>query len=256
MNFKPPLILLTILGTIFLVGRASAADSAISLPVRHLVYRFTVGIQSSMTTHDSGISNQSDNSGGAHPFHGSGITDYQGNAGDEGTILVDIAGPSGDGGVVLSVSESARNARSLPAATCVVYGVSLAVICSSEFVNTEEMAVVRLVGDNFVARASRHLSSHWVVPGNISGGTETNEFTVTNVQNTQLSIGEQRVDKVRGAQNFDATTNGTIVYDVSAGVPVAVHEMNIWRDAGGSQGQNTVRTFTDLTLVTDSNAKR
>ncbi|GAC1653398.1 MAG: hypothetical protein NVS9B12_03400 [Vulcanimicrobiaceae bacterium] len=221
---------------------AAAADPVTKAPIRHLVYTFSVGIQTSMTVHDSGIGSS-----------GSGVTDYKGGLSDTGTITVDVIAESADGGLVVAVSEAARNSRTSKPATCAVYSWNLSTICSADAgLNDEEIAIVRLVGRNFVSTAMTGPSSHWQVPGNVPDGSETNDFTVTGSQNGVLSISEQRVDKVRGASSFDATTNGTIAYNVAMTVPTALHELNIKRFIGGPNGQNTVQTYIDLKLTTDS----
>ncbi len=236
----------------FPASPSQAVDTVPNGVIRHLVYNFTVGIRSSTVVHDSGIGSTER----VASVSGSGISDYKGRTSDQGTITVDVTGASADGGLVVSVSENARNSRSAKPATCVVFGATLSTICSNELMNDEEIAIVRLVGRDFVAQTMLAPQSHWSIPANLQDGTETNDFTVTGVQNGVLAITEQRVDKVRGANSFDATTNGTIAYNAALSVPTALHEVNVRRENGGPQNQSTIETYTDLALVTDTMAAK
>lgn len=225
----------------------AAPSLAAPAPMRHLVYKFSVGIAFSSTVHDSGFSGGDSGGGG-----GSGVSDNRSSSADEGQIVVDVTSVSADGGVVVSVSENAKNARSSAPATCVVYGSNLAVICDPNGkVNDEEFAIVRLIGRNFVAPGSA-TGSHWQISDALPAGTETNVFTVTGMQNGLLTINEDRVQKIAGAHPFEQTTNGTIAYNTAYTVPTTVHEMGVKRQNEGAQDYVTTRTFTDLSLVSDS----
>lgn len=238
--------ILAILLSAGLTVLATAPSLAGPAPLRHLVYKFTVGIQFSSTVHDSGF----DGGGGGG---GAGVSDNRASSADEGEIVVDVTGVSADGGVVVSVSENAKNARSSQPATCVVYGSNLAIICDPNGkVNDEEFAIVRFIGKNFVAPTAAASGSHWQVSDDLPGGTETNSFTVTGANAGMLTINEDRVQKIAGSHPFDQTINGTIGYNLNYTVPTSVHEMGIKRQNEGAQDYVTTRTFTDLSLVTDS----
>ena len=240
MNRLPGMVLCA-----YLAALAAAPCLAAPAPLRHLVYKFNVGIQLSSTVHDSGFS-------GGGGGGGAGVSDNRASSADEGQIVVDITGVSADGGVVVSVSEIAKNARSSQPATCVVYGSNLAIICDPNGkVNDEEFVIVRFIGKNFVAPGST-TGAHWQVSDELPAGSETNTFTVTGAQNGSLTINEDRVQKIAGAHPFDQTTNGTIAYNTNYTVPTTVHEIGVKRQNQGAQDYVTTRTFTDLSLVSDS----
>jgi len=224
----------------------TGASFAAPVPLRHLVYNFKVGIQSSATQHDSGFSG--DGGGG-----GSGVSDSKSSSADEGQIVIDVTGASADGGIELSVSESAKETRSSVPTTCVVYGANLAIICDQNGkVNDEEFAIIRYIGRNFIAPGAITAGSKWQVADTLSSGTELNNFTVTSSQDGLITIDEARTQKVAGAGGFDQTITGTIAYNAKYTVPTALHEMAVKRQNQGAQDYMTVRTFTDLTLASDS----
>ncbi|MBV9270349.1 MAG: hypothetical protein JO165_04590, partial [Candidatus Eremiobacteraeota bacterium] len=85
------------------------ADPASGTPLRHLVYAFTYNVGTTDTIHSSGI-------GGDGPA--SGMSDYQGGTQDKGTLTVDVMQSATDGGLVVKISEQARDTRSAQPALC------------------------------------------------------------------------------------------------------------------------------------------
>jgi len=150
------LLALTIAG-VFVASSAAMSPAQENPPIRHLVYDFAVGIESTLTVHDSGIGQGGERGGPPGIPSGTGVNDVRGGTSDEGTITVDVRQQSADGGLVVSVSEVAKNARTAKPALCALYGYNLTVVCDPNVkINEEEIALLRVLGRNFVSGAGRH----------------------------------------------------------------------------------------------------
>lgn len=234
-------------------AQAMAIETTTKAPIRHVVYTFTVGIQSSKTVRDSGIGTSPQPHISSVGGSSSGVAEVKGSVSDEGTIVVDIVAESADGGLVVKVSEQARNGRTAEPALCAIYSWNLSAICNSEAkIYDEEGAIVRLVGRNFIASGMDAVSSHWLVPGTMTNGSESNAFTVMSNHDGVLNITEDRITKVGGPDSYDATTSGTIRYNNVLTLPVGLHELAIRRNGSDGSGQTTIHTYIDLTLASDS----
>jgi len=221
-------------------GTAPAANAK---PIRHLSYTFDVAISSDESVHSSGI-------GG----NGSGVTDYRGGYGDKGTISVDVLAVQPDTGLVVRISEAARETRSANPATCVVYGSSSPICDTSAKINDEELTLLRLLGRTFIDESQMDAKRHWQFASSSPTYSETNDFTVNRDQDGILDITGQRVTKASGARGYDATTNLQITYDKTKVVPTLVKEDTVLRRSEGMGKDNRIETMTTLTLASDSMA--
>ncbi len=237
-------------------------------PVRHLVYNFTYTNTQTVSQHESGISSSDQASplsasgmaGGSGGLTGaapaSGVSESKNAVGDRGTITVDVVRVEQDTGLVVTVSEQAHDSRSTQPATCVVYG-STNVICdSSKQVNTEELALLRLLGSNFVDPAQIDAKNHWRVDQSGPVTSDVADFSIGKNDSGVMQITSLRVLKASGAQGFTSTTDGTITYDYARLIPTAIVEDETLRKSGGMGGYTTVRTQTTLALATDSAASK
>ncbi len=216
------------------------ADPAAAKPIRHLVYDFTVSIHTDLTLHGAGFSS------------GTGITDDTSDADDQGTIVVDVMQVAADGGLVVDVSELARNTRSAKPALCAVYGDGRALCAAGAKVNAEEMALLRLVGRGFVDPSKFDSHGHWQEIASAPGFKETSDFTVTKDAGGMLSVALQRVAAETGVRGFTSTTTGTIGYDLPMTVPTALKQTTVTRTQQGVGRENTVTTQLSLKLAADS----
>ena len=226
-------------------GTASAMDTA--KPVRHLVYTFDVTLSTTSTVHDSGIGGDGDATGSAN---------YRAGNTDQGTINVDVLQVQPDSGLVVQISEQARNNRSAVPTMCVVYGNS-AVICDQSHgqLNEEESSLLRFLGRNFVNKSQLDAKNHWRYSASDAQSQETNDFTLGTATGDTLPITYQRVLKVQGVHGFNATTDGTLTYDEKMSVPVNIKEETITRRDTGMGNYDTVQQQMTLTLSTDSLAQ-
>lgn len=219
---------------------ASAADQQ---PLRHLVYNFTVGVTQTNSIHSSGIDN------GAT----SGVTDYGGGESDKGTISVDVLQASPDGGLVVKVSEQARNTRSAPAAMCAAYGITGVVICDQSVkVNEEEMALLQVIGRDFVDPTQFDANRHWHRGQSTGDASESDDYTAGPLNNGVMNITMQRVTKVEGAQGYNVVTDGTVTYNLTLSIPTHLTQDAILRSEHGMGQNNRIETKIDMALATDS----
>jgi len=244
-------------------GRAAALAALVGLalgatpsppPVRQLVYNFTYTNVATMTEHDSGISASS---AAGHTARApiSGVAESQAADSDLGTISVDVLREQPDTGLIVSISEQAHDRRSAPVATCAVYG-NTNVICDPDVrVNTEELALLRLLGSNFVDVDQIDTKNHWRVDQSGRHLSDVADFSIDKNDDGMLRISSIRVLREIDAIGFVSTTNGTITYDNSRAIPTLILEDETTREGAGVGAYNTVRTQTSLTLIRDTAAK-
>jgi hypothetical protein len=225
---------------------AAAASADAPKPIRHLMYSFDISIHSTSTVHDSGLS------GG--PISGS--TDYQGGTSDKGQIVVDVLQVQPDNGLVVQISEQARDRRDAEPTMCVVYGTS-AFICdqSKGELHEEEGALLRFLGRSFVNPALIDAHNHWQYSASNPNSQETTDFTLGKAAGDVVPISYQSVLKVSGAQSFDATTDGSLSYNQKMSVPVTVKEETTTRRNTGMGNYDTVQQQLTLSLTADSLAQ-
>jgi hypothetical protein len=230
---------------------SSAASAIVSQPLRHLVYAFDVTITSDMTVKDSGIGN-GDASLKIPNTSGTGTNHYGGAASDKGTITVDVVEVQADTGTVVRISEQARETRSAEPATCVVYGIGAVICDTSKKINEEEMALLRLLGHNFVNDEAIDAKHHWRFAESNPQARETNDYTIVGERGGLAQISLQRVLDVSGADGYNATTDGQLLYDREHAVPRSLKEETITRQHVGMGQDNRVDQQLTLSLQTDS----
>lgn len=220
---------------------AGAVTGAAQKPIRHLTYTFTYTYSSDRTQHDSGI-------GG--PV--SGLADSRSGSADKGQITADVMQVAADGGLVVSVSEKANESRSAEAVTCAVYGNTNVICDPTKKVNEEELALLRLLGKNFVDADQIDAKNHWRVESTGPAIDRSADFTVEANDNNILKITEARVEKQKGAHASTAAVNGNITYDLNKTVPMAIVENTMLRQNMGMGDYDTDQTQVSLTLLGDS----
>lgn len=222
---------------------AAAADAP-AKPIRHLVYAFTYTQSLDRTMHDSGI--------GGGPA--SGFADSRGSSTDKGQITADVVAVQPDTGLVVRVSESAQETRSAEPATCVVYGNTTVICDPNAKVNDEELALLRVLGRNFVDPNQIDIKGHWRIESSGSEGDVASDFVLGPPSGGISKISETRVVKENGASRSTMATDGTILYNVDKSVPNSVVEDSTLRQSAGMGAYDTNRTQVALTLATDSMA--
>lgn len=230
------------LAAAFAAGTVAQADD--QKPIRHLVFNMGVTIATTQTQHTSGI-------GGDGPESGS--VDYKGSNSDTGTIVADIMAVQPDSGLVVRVSEQGRGDRNSEPTMCVTYGTGT-VLCDmgKGGPNEEEMSLLRVLGRDFVNPVLMDAKKHWRTSSEGAGGKETNDYTVDSQSGDIYNISFQRVLDVGGAQAFNASTQGKIVYNEKLSVPTSMTEDTITRKSGMGGDYTTIDQKMTFTLSSDS----
>lgn len=203
-------------------------------PIRHLVYSFDVTLNTALT-----------NQGYL------GTTTNSGSNTDRGQIIVDVIGVQPDSGLVVKVSEQARNSRSAEPAMCVTYGNGQLVCQSDKKVNEEEYTLLRLLGRGFVNRSQVDAKHHWTYATDSAEMTETSDYTINSDNGGILGIALSRQQKVKGPQGYTAMTDGKLTYNERMSVPVSDTEDTVTRQQAATSYNRMEQQIT-LTLVSDS----
>ncbi|MGC2129118.1 MAG: hypothetical protein WA629_03375 [Candidatus Aquilonibacter sp.] len=217
--------------------------------MRHLVYSFTYGATSSVTTRDSGFND----AGGASA--GNGRENYTDRTSDTGTITVDVMREEQDTGLVLTVSESGSNtARSAKPAECVAYSTGTPICDPNATVNPEEYTVIRLLGAHFVNPSVLDAKSHWQISTRGAEFNTTSDYIIVKNVGGLMQIDESRKVTYQGSRTGSTNVTNTIGYDFNRQVPTSIDEVT--SDHGAHPGSNDLDTTVtvDATLVTDSMA--
>lgn len=236
-----------------LVLTAGVARAAtVSPQMRHLVYAFTWGTQTSREVMSSGIGG---NANSASASGSSGVSTYNGGVGDQGTIAVDVVSQQSDKSVIVKVSEQAQKTRSAPPATCVVYPTT-GVICDPNVtVNPEEMALIRFLAPTFIDPNNLDAAHHWKIENATPQYSLVSNFTIAKNENGIMTVDENRVVKQQQPEISTIDANATIGYDFGRLVPTSVDEYTIERSQAAMGEYDTVKTETVLHLQSDSQAK-
>lgn len=230
------LLRLSLLTLAALVAAAGAARADDQKPMRHLVYDFDITLTNNVSQENY-----------------SGTTTTNGSTGDRGQIVVDVLAVQPDTGLVVRISENARETRSAEPAMCVTYANGSFICESGKKINEEEYTLLRLLGKNFVDASQLDAKNHWRYGVTSPDQDETSDYTINSSKNDVLSIALTRVLKAKGAQGYTADTQGSLTYDQKADVPLSDSEDTVTR-YDGAQSYNRLEAQIDLKLVSDSTA--
>ena len=200
---------------------------------RQLVYAYTVGVSNTAT--NTTMSNIDDT--------------IRSSNNDRGSITVGILGVESDGGLVVNVSETGRDNRTLAATTCVAYP-DTNVTCGTSQITPEEMSVLRAVNPKFFNPSALDAKSHWRIAPPNSG------VTIDYTAAKGSSDGTVAISGVRDIDGPQTTEHTEInyMYDVGKLVPTQVKEyQTVHQNQGGDHATVTI----DITasLSSDSGAK-
>jgi co-chaperonin GroES (HSP10) len=231
---KPARFLFLAAAAVFTCGSIARADDTKIL--RHLVYEFSITYTSN---------NQQQNY--------SGTTTQTSSTGDRGTITADVIGEQPDSGLVVRISEQARQTRSAEPALCVAYGNGQLICDQSKKINEEEYSLLRLLGRNFINHDVIDVHNNWTYGTSGPDSDETNNYHIDSNNDGILSITLSRTLRVKGAQTSTAQTDGRVTYDEKMSVPKSLSEDTVTRD-DGAQHYNRLEQQINLNLTTDSMA--
>ena len=221
---------------------AGAVSTGASAPIRHTVFAFTYNTTSDLTEHTSGLE------GGPK----SGMKHYGAGSQDQGTVTIDVTGVQTDGGLIVSVSEAARDTRSAAAVTCAVYGDTRVICEPDKKVNEEEFAVLRFMGRQFLDPNKLDDHQHWHIASDSGGYSVASDFTVNGGTSAAQKISETTTFKSSGSSPFTTSTDGKLIYDVDKTIPLYVSQDSTERQSQGMGMDNLQHTQIELRLQTDS----
>lgn len=215
---------------------------------RHLVYKYSVGVQND--THDTDASSKMSNAAGGGNVNGTGDTSYQGIASDSGTIVVDVYGVEPDGGLIVKVSQTgSRGNRNATPVECVVYPTTNT-ICASGQVFPESLAVIKTLSPKFFDPSALDARHHWH-QGNDAAGVSI-DFVAGAPAGTVVPISADDNEKVSGTQGSVLHGTATYSYDMSKSISTQLKEYDtIRKQMGPGQYSNIVIDIT-AQLATDS----
>lgn len=213
---------------------AGAARADGQQPIRHLVYSFDVTLSSSLSQENYG-----------------GTTNSTGSNGDRGQIVVDVLNVQPDSGLVVRISEHARETRSAEPAMCVTYGNGQLICENDKKINEEEYTLLRLLGRGFITRSQLDAKNHWTYGTDSAALAETSDYTINTDRDGILTIALSRHQEVKGPQGYTAETQGRLTYNEHMSVPVSDTEDTVTREQA-SASYNRLEQQITVTLVSDS----
>ncbi len=241
--------LISFLAVLSIAFSASPAPASADQPAatRHLVYTFDVGIQNDSHSTDAAVQGVGRGNGGT--VTGTGDTQYLGTGSDQGQIAVDVQGVETDGGLVVSVSEKAKNYRTAAPVTCVVYA-NTNVVCGTGVVNPEEMSVMRTLSPHFFDPTSLDAKKHWHEGSDAAGiGID---YTVAAMNNGILTIDAERTEKFQGSTRGSTQSSAKYVYDMNKLMPTAITEYTTIREETGPGAYSNITIDFKASLANDS----
>jgi hypothetical protein len=249
-----------------LMGVLASPAPAQETPQRHLVYNFTLGVQSDAhvkqsqvqwsnpvngPTEGSKLDQPGTAQGGADAMMVTGTGDEQhlGVASDKGTIAVDVQGMRSDGGLQVEVSEAGQSYRKAAPMVCAVYPTTK-VACGGEIL-PEEAAVLSTLSPSFFDPSRLDGKNHWHEDGGVPGVSL--EFTASAPSGSVITIAENKNAKTAGGLGGTTAGSATFTYDTVRRVTTALKAYDTERPSQGQPGQYT-NIILDITatLVSDS----
>jgi hypothetical protein len=201
---------------------------------RHLVYNFTVGIQSDERT-DAQSAGTWDNR-------------VQGNVSDKGEIVIDYLGVEADGGLIVNVAEKAQQSnRTLAATACVIYP-NTNVQCGTGSVNPEEITIMRTLSPKFFSASAMDVKHHWNISAPAAGVNI--DFTANPKDGGDMSIDSQRVEKTTNGDSTSATA--TYQYSPARFLPTQLKEYTLMHQQSRPGQYASIRVDITATLTSDS----
>jgi hypothetical protein len=187
---------------------ATRADGEASAkPLRHLRYNVSVGIHTNQRSTN---------------FNGPVVTGNDLST-VSGSIDADVVGLAANEALVFRISESADNRKEPPVKVGVLSQGQLSVDPKdSGNLNDEEMALLSLLGRGVVANHDLSTGAEWRLSNSAGLSNDTTTYRVVSlVGESQVNLEVERTVKVEGAQPFDVTAHGKVLYDYKRSVPLS-----------------------------------
>jgi len=209
--------------------------------LRHLTFAVGVDVETRTDTKVSGIEGPA-----------SGTASNTGTQIQKGSITVDVVAATGDGGIVVDVSED-TDTRKAGVARVAILGSTISYDPNKD-VTDEERDVLRFLSRSFVKDGEISVGTSWATDANSSLGTDHAAYSVTAVDADAKTIDiavDERASQT-GPRGFDGTTRGTVKYDMGVLVPLSFSLDTKRRAQQGIDQTVTVETKVTSTLTSDS----
>lgn len=219
---------------------AGAADPVLK-PLRTLTYDLEMTVGNTRQIHVDAIGTA-----------GSGVSNTGAGYQTRGSVTIDIIAATADLGLVVDVSETAPN-RSHPKVRIAVSGNGALSYDPkvAQNINEEEDTLVRWLARNFYAGPIDPPGTVWNldVSAGIVKGIE--HYRVTAVAAKTVTFDYKAESSARGAQSFDMTRTGTLVYDTARFAPTRASYQEVTRSSRIGK-DDTANVSVDLKLTNDT----
>jgi hypothetical protein len=220
---------------------AAATPAPAPRVLRHLVFNVGVDIENRTDTKVSGIEGPA-----------SGTASDVGTQIEKGTISVDVVAVTGDGGIVVDVSED-TDTRKAGVARVAILGSAVSYDPSRD-VTEEEVDILRFLSRTFVKDGEISVGTAWTTDAQSGIGSDHAVYAVTAVdadaKTIDISVDEKTTQI--GPKGFDGTTRGSVKYDMGVLVPISF-SLDTRRQGHPGLGQLlTVETKVTSSLAFDS----
>jgi hypothetical protein len=220
---------------------AAAIPAPAPRVLRHLTFAVGVDVETRTDTKVSGIEGPP-----------SGTASSTGTQIEKGTITADVVAATGDGGIVIDVSED-TDTRKAGVARVAILGSTISYNPNLD-VTDEERDLLRFLSRSFVKDGEIDVGTTWSSDAKSDLGTDHADYSVTAVDADAKTIDIAVDEKASqaGPRGFDGTTRGTVKYDMGVLVPLSFSLDTKRRAQQGLEQTLTVETKVTSTLTSDS----
>ncbi len=174
----------------------------------------------------------------------------------KGSIVVDVMIATGDGGLVVDLTENAIG-RTRPKVRFAISGDGQVAYDPKEVENVsrEELALARWLARGFYGEHPTERGTEWTNDQSTNGLSGAEHYRVTGAADNRVTLAFAMEEKGAGAASYGETRQGSLVYDIALIVPVQVtYQGHAHRDYFGAF--DTTTTSVTLTLRSDTFAKK
>jgi hypothetical protein len=170
----------------------------------------------------------------------------------KGSISVAVLSATDDAGLIVEVAENADQ-RTRPKVKIALGpdGTLFYDPANGTNLTEEEVALVRWLARGFYGDHPREPGTAWTVDQSANGHVDVEHYRVLSRDHDRVTLNYVLEEKAGGATGYDATREGSLVYDTALVVPVKVTFLSSSRRQIGTTLSTTRSTIT-LTLTADS----
>jgi hypothetical protein len=172
-----------------------------------------------------------------------------------GSISVAVLSATDDAGLIVEVAENADQ-RTRPKVK-IALGPDGSLFydpTNAANLTEEEVALVRWLARGFYGDHPREPGTVWTVDQSTNGHVDVEHYRVLSRDRDRVTLNYALEEKAGGVTGYDATREGSLVYDTALVVPVKVTFQSSSRRQIGPT-MNTTRSTITLTLTADSFGK-